>query len=84
MKKPIPSFESDEQAEAFVANSDLSEYDLSGGQVVNFELKPKNRPVTLRLPGELVDAVKVRAARAGIPYQRYIRMAVERALREAM
>lgn len=82
MKKPIPTFATDDEAENFVATSDLSEYDLSGGQVVRFELKPKDKAVTLRLPGELLDAVRARAERAGIPYQRFIRLAVERALRE--
>jgi predicted DNA binding CopG/RHH family protein/uncharacterized DUF497 family protein len=82
MKKRIPTFETDEQAEEFVANSDLSQYDLSGGQVVRFELKRKDKPITLRLPSELLDAVRERAERIGVPYQRFIRMAVERALQE--
>jgi predicted DNA binding CopG/RHH family protein len=82
MKKTIPTFETDEEAEAFVAEADLSDYDLSGGQVVRFELKPKDKSVNLRLPDSLLTAVKERARRAGIPYQRFIRMALERALLE--
>lgn len=82
MKKTIPTFETDEEAEAFVATSDLSEYDLSGGQVVRFELKPKDKSVNLRLPESLLTAVRERARREGIPYQRFIRMALERALLE--
>ena len=82
MKKTIPTFETDEEAEAFVAEADLSEYDLSGGEVVRFELKPKDKSVNLRLPESLLTAVKERARRAGIPYQRFIRMALERALLE--
>jgi predicted DNA binding CopG/RHH family protein len=82
MKKPIPSFKTDEEAENFVALADLSEFDLSGGQVVRFELKPKDKSVNLRLPEELLKAVRTRAARAGIPYQRFIRMALERALQD--
>jgi predicted DNA binding CopG/RHH family protein len=34
------------------------------------------------LPESLLTAVKERARRAGIPYQRFIRMALERALLE--
>jgi predicted DNA binding CopG/RHH family protein len=82
MKKPIPSFETDEEAERFVDTADLSEYDLSGGQIVRFELKPKDKSINLRLPEKLLEAVRNRAQRAGIPYQRFIRMALERALQE--
>ena len=82
MKKIIPTFRTDEEAERFVDTADLSEYDLSGGQVVHFELKPKDKSVNLRLPAQLLEAVRERAGRAGIPYQRFIRMALERALQE--
>jgi predicted DNA binding CopG/RHH family protein len=34
------------------------------------------------LPEQLLEAVRSRATRAGIPYQRFIRMALERALQE--
>jgi predicted DNA binding CopG/RHH family protein len=33
------------------------------------------------LPEKLLEEVRVRARQAGIPYQRFIRMAIERALR---
>ncbi len=82
MKKKIPAFETDREAEDFVATADLTEYDLSGAQMVQFELRPKDKSVNLRLPEELLQAVRDRARRAGIPYQRFIRMALERALRE--
>ncbi len=82
MKRPIPTFRTDKEAEDFVETADLSEYDLTGGQDVRFELKRKDKPITLRLPSELLDAVRARAERAGMPYQRFIRMALERALQE--
>jgi predicted DNA binding CopG/RHH family protein len=82
MKKKIPTFKNDEEAERFVATADLSEYDLSGAQLVRFEFKPKDKTVNLRLPGELLEAVRNRAKRAGLPYQRFIRMALEEALRK--
>jgi len=82
MKKKLPTLASDEEAEAFVANADLSEYDLSGMVPMRFELKPKDKSVNLRLPEQLLQAVRSRAARAGVPYQRFIRMALERALQE--
>jgi len=87
MKKPtahkrLPTFKSDAAVEAFVDRSDLSRYDLSGGEFVRFELKPKDKTINLRLPGQLLNAVRARAKRAGVPYQRFIRMALEQAVRK--
>ena len=82
MKKTIPTFRTDKEAEDFVATADLTNYDLSGGEVVRFELKPKDKSVNLRLPAQLLEAVQIRAKRAGVPYQRFIRMALERALHD--
>jgi len=70
----------DEEAEAFVAESDLTEYDLSAMQIVQFEFQPKSERVNMRLPRSLLAAVKAKAATAGIPYQRFIRQALERAV----
>ena len=81
MKKTIPSFKTDEEAETFVATADLSEYDLSG-QFVKFELRRKDKSVSLRLPEPLLEAVRKRANQAGIPYQRFMRLAIEKALAE--
>jgi len=80
--KKLPTFKSDRDAERFVDGADLSQFDLSGGEFVRFELKPKDRSVNLSLPGELLEAVRKRAKRAGLPYQRFIRMKLEEALRK--
>jgi predicted DNA binding CopG/RHH family protein len=80
MKKPIPTFNTDQEAEDFVAKSDLTEYDLSGGQIVRFELRPKDKTINLRLPESLLNAVRQHAEKAGMPYQRFIRIALERAV----
>jgi len=80
MKKTIPTFESDHAAEEFVATADLAEFDLSGAKLVHFELKPKDKTVNLRLPGPLLDAVRRAANHAGMPYQRFIRLALEQAV----
>ncbi|HEY0331254.1 MAG TPA: CopG family antitoxin [Rhodopseudomonas sp.] len=80
MKKKLPKLRSDAAAEAFVAEADLTQYDLSDMVPMQFEMKPKNKSVNLRLPAQLLAAVQQRAKQAGIPYQRYIRMALERAL----
>jgi len=80
MKKKIPAFKTDRAAVAFVDKADLSRYDLSGAQLVRFEIKRKDKSINLRLSEELYDAVRKRAARAGLPYQRFIRLALEQAV----
>ena len=82
MKRKIPSFKSDKEAEDFVDTAHLTQYDLSGAKLVHFELTPKDKSVNLRLPGALLEAVRKRAKRAGLPYQRFIRMALEEAVRK--
>ena len=47
---------------------------------MRFEMKRKDKSVNLRLPEELLEAVRRRAQDAGIPYQQFIRMALERAV----
>ena len=78
MKKTIPTFQSDEEAEKFVDAADLSEYNLSGGTVVHFEFKPKDTAISLKLPAELLAAVKLKAEKENIFYNRIIRRALER------
>jgi len=80
MKKPFPRFETDVEAETFVNEADLSGYDFSDMKPVRFELRPKDKSVSLRLPEALLDEVRASARQAGIPYQRFIRLAIERAL----
>jgi len=81
--KKLPKLRTDKAAEDFVANADLTEYDLSNMRVVRFEFEPKSERVNMRLPRTLLDAVKARAAKQGIPYQRYIRQALESAVSQA-
>lgn len=80
MKKPFPTFRSDEEAERFVDEADLRDYDFTDMVPVHFELKPKDRTVSLRLPAALLEQVRISATRAGMPYQRFMRLAIERAL----
>ncbi|MBI3707495.1 MAG: BrnA antitoxin family protein [Proteobacteria bacterium] len=80
MKRKLPKLRSDKEAEAFVAKADLTEYDLSGMRSVRFEFQPKSERVNMRLPKPLLQAVKASAAKAGVPYQRFIRQALEMAV----
>lgn len=78
--KPLPDLKTDEEAERFLEEADLSKYDLSEFKPVRFEFEKKSARVNMRLPEPLLDAVKARAKARGIPYQRFIREALEQAL----
>lgn len=79
-KKKIPKLRTDRQAEEFVARADLTQYELSDARPMRFEFEKKEARVNMRLPGALLAAVKKRARQRGIPYQRLIREALERAV----
>jgi predicted DNA binding CopG/RHH family protein len=80
MKKSLPELKTDDEAERFVSEADLTEYDLSVMRPVRFEFQPKSERVNMRLPKALLDAIKEAAADAGVPYQRFIRRALEAAI----
>jgi predicted DNA binding CopG/RHH family protein len=82
MKKKLPRLKTDPGAEEFVAKADLTDYDLSGMRTVRFEFQPKSERVNMRLPGPLLDAVRASARKAGVPYQRFIRQALEDAVQK--
>ena len=79
MKKRVPKLKNDKDAEAFL-NQDLSGLDFSQFKPMRFEFEKKTARVNMRLPQPLLDAVKKRATSRKIPYQRFIREALERAV----
>jgi predicted DNA binding CopG/RHH family protein len=78
----LPRLKTDRDAEQFVASSDLTRYDLSPMKATQFEFSAKEARINMRLPGELLSAVKRAAQQRGVPYQRFIRQTLERALKE--
>ena len=80
MLKKIPKHKSDKAAENFVDRSDLTEYDLSGFKPVKFEFLRKEDRVNMRMPSALLKAVREKAEAQGVPYQRFIRAALELAV----
>lgn len=80
MKKKIPTFESDAEAEAFIDSADLSAFDLSGARPMTFEFEKKDARLNMRLPSALMAALKAKAAARGVPYQRLVREALEDAV----
>jgi predicted DNA binding CopG/RHH family protein len=80
MSRRLPALKSDKEAED-ILDKDLSAY-INGENLAPypFEYKPKQKSVNLRISEELLNAVRIVARRRGIPYQRYIRQALETAL----
>jgi predicted DNA binding CopG/RHH family protein len=79
MKRKVPRFRTDKEAEDFL-EQDLSDLDFSQFKPVRFEFEKKSARVNMRLPEKLLSAVKKRASARRIPYQRFIREALERAV----
>ena len=77
--KKVPIFKSDEEAADFL-EQDLSDLDFSQFKPAKFEFMPKSERVNMRFPTELLDAVRAKAAAQGMPYQRFIRAALEEAV----
>ena len=75
--KSMPSLKSDADAEQFVATADLSRFELSGFKPMRFEFEPKAAALNMRLPQNLLDAVKLKAKARGMPYTRYVRLLLE-------
>ena len=82
-RRKLPAVTADRGAARFVRDGELARYDLSGMHPVRFEFAPKSARLNMRLPEELLAAIKDAAADRGIPYQRFIRQALERALTSA-
>ena len=80
--KKLPNLKADRAAERFVADADNTQFDLTAMKPTRFEFAAKEARINMRLPGELLAAVKRAAARHAVPYQRFIRQALEQALTE--
>jgi predicted DNA binding CopG/RHH family protein len=80
MKKEIklPEFKDEDEERAFWAETDLSEHfepaDFDKVSMPN--LKPTSRSISIRFPEYVLDAVKERANKMGVPYQTLIKEAV--------
>ena len=78
--RKLPRLKTDRAAERFVADADLTAFDLAGVKTTRFEFAATKARINMRLPGELLAAVKRAAERRAVPYQRFIRQALEDAL----
>jgi predicted DNA binding CopG/RHH family protein len=78
-KKKVPRLKTDKAAEAFLAQ-DLSDLDFSQFKPARFEFDKKDEQINMRVPRTLLAALKAKARARGIPYTRFIRETLERAM----
>jgi predicted DNA binding CopG/RHH family protein len=79
MRKKVPRLKTDKEAEAFLAQ-DLSNLDFSQFKPARFEFEKKDEQINMRVSRPLLAALKARAKARGIPYTRFIRETLERAM----
>lgn len=75
-RKPIPSFKSEAEERAFWETHDSTEYvDWSRAERVRLpSLKPSTKAISLRLPLDLLERIKVAANKRDVPYQSLIKV----------
>lgn len=74
--KPLPKFRSEAQERKFWETRDSTDYvDWSGAAPARFpNLKPSTKSISLRLPVDLLERIKVEANRRDVPYQSLIKV----------
>ena len=77
--KPPLRLSTDEEAERFVNEANLTDYEFSQIAPVQFEFEKFARN-NMRLPEPLLKAVYAKAQALGLPFQRLIRESIERAV----
>ncbi|MFP4333008.1 MAG: BrnA antitoxin family protein [Campylobacterales bacterium] len=80
--KKIPNFQSEEEERVFWESHDSSEYlDWSNAKNIKFpNLKKSTKTISLRLPEDMLEALKVKANALDIPYQSLIKVLLKKEL----
>jgi predicted DNA binding CopG/RHH family protein len=74
--KPVPNFRSEAEERKFWESHDTTDYvDWSKAQRVRFpNLKLSTTAISLRLPQDLLDRIKIAANKRDVPYQSLIKV----------
>lgn len=75
-RKSIPVFKSEAEERAFWEQHDSTDYvDWNKAEPIRFpNLKPSTKAISLRLPVDLLDRIKVSANKRDVPYQSLIKL----------
>ena len=84
MKKEIPRFKNEKEEADFWDKNDSSEYiDWSKASMASFpKLKPSLKTISLRLPENMLNELKVYANKQDIPYQSFMKMLLVQIMRD--
>lgn len=74
--EPIPIFKSEAEERAFWESHDSTDYvDWSKAERVRFpNLKPSSKSISLRMPLDLLERIKIAANKRDVPYQSLIKI----------
>ena len=77
--KTIPTFKDENEERAFWENNETLDYfDESKVKMVRFpNLKKTTKSISIRLPVDMIDALKVKANSMDVPYQSLIKMLLQ-------
>ncbi len=80
--KKIPKFDTEQEEREFWETHDSTEYiDWSKAKQVNFpNLKKSTKTISLRLPADMLDRLKIKANSMDVPYQSLIKMMLQKEL----
>ena len=75
-RRPIPVFKTEAEERAFWESHDSSDHvDWSKAKRVRFpNLKPSTKAISLRLPVDLLERIKMAANKRDVPYQSLIKV----------
>ena len=82
--KKLPNFKNEDQERAFWATHDSTDY-VDWSQRVHLDLsklKPSAKPITIRLPESLLDALKTLANKKDVPYQSLMKIFLDEKVRQ--
>jgi len=83
MSKLLKKIKTDKEAQDLL-DKDLTDYiNPQNFKEVEFEIKPKDKAVTLRMSHQLLDAFKSKANQEGVDYQKLMRRALENFIKKS-
>ncbi len=82
--KTIPIFKDENEERIFWETHDATEYlEMSQAKRMRFpNLKKTTKSISIRLPVDMIDALKVKANSMDVPYQSLIKMILSEGLKE--
>jgi len=83
--KKLPEFKNESEEASFWDEHDTTEYfDMQKAKAVRFmNLKKTTKSISLRLPVDIIEELKVKANAMDIPYQSLIKILLSNALKTA-